>query len=135
MDIFWKILAAVLTAAVPVLTGYLCDLIYRLAVEAKISAENERVDALVDEIDRAVRAAVTYVNQTFVDALKKESVFDSDAAETAFETAFRTTIETISHDAAGYIEETFGDLRNYLEVKIEEAVRDEKGAVQTVWTY
>ena len=128
MDIFWKLLAAVLTAAVPVLTGFLCEFIHKAAEKAKINAESARVKALVEEIDDAVCAAVSYVNQTFVHELKQSGVFkESDEyAKEAFETAFRTTVETISDDASAYILETFGDMRKYLEVKIEEAVYDEK---------
>ena len=125
-DFFWKLLAAVLTAAVPVLTGFLCDLIRKMAAEAAVNAKNERIAAIIEEIDEAVRGAVQYVNQTFVDELKKANAFDAEEAQAAFEAAFQATVETISHDAEQYIEETFGDLRRYLEVKIEKTVKDEK---------
>ena len=128
MEIFWKLLAAVLTAAVPVLTDFLCDLIYRAAQNAKEKTENARIARLIDEIGAGVRTAVSYVNQTFVDELKKSGVFgeDEEYAKDAFEQAFTKTIEIISEEAVLYIEDTFGDIREYLEAKIEEAVHDEK---------
>ena len=125
-DIFWKFLAAVLTAVLPIVAGFLCDLIRKLAAEAAVAAKNEKTEALITEIGDAVRSAVVYVNQTFVDELKKQDAFDEDSAKKAFETAFQVTVETISHEAETYIEETFGDLRRYLEVRIEETVRDVK---------
>ena len=126
MDAVYKILAVVLTAAVPILTGFLCDWIHRAACRTAFSAKNERTKAIVGEIDKAVRSAVIYVNQTFVDTLKKEHIWNEESAKQAFNTAFQTVVETISADAENYILNTFGDIHKYLTVKIEENVEKEK---------
>jgi hypothetical protein len=125
MELFWQILPAVLVAVIPILSGFLCRLLKRLADEVVQNMEDERVKALVGEIDTAVQSAVNYVNQTFVDELKKAGTFgeDPEYAEEAFRTAYETAIETISSDAMDWISETFGDVRKYLEVKIEESVQ------------
>ena len=125
MELFWQILPAVLVAVIPILSGFLCRLLKRLADEVVQNMEDERVKALVGEIDTAVQSAVNYVNQTFVDELKKAGRFGDDPqyAEEAFRTAYETAIETISSDAMNWISETFGDVRKYLEVKIEESVQ------------
>lgn len=127
MEIFEKILIAVLTAVLPILTGFLCDMIHKAAERFRQSAENERIVHLIGEIDAAVREAVVYVNQTFVNELKKADIFGEDEAyaKEAFEEAYAVTVKTISDAAIGYIEETFGDLRQYLTVKIEKTVNDE----------
>lgn len=125
MELFYQILTAVLTAVLPILCGFLCRLLGQMAKRVAQNAKDERVKALVHEIDTAVQAAVCYVNQTFVDELKKAGTFgeDPEYAEEAFRTAYETAIETISSDAMDWISETFGDVRKYLEVKIEESVR------------
>lgn len=125
MELFWQILPAVLVAVIPILSGFLCRLLNRLADKVMQNMEDERVKALVGEIDAAVQSAVNYVNQTFVDELKKAGTFgeDPENAEEAFRTAYETAIETISSDAMNWISETFGDVRKYLEVKIEESVQ------------
>jgi len=125
MELFWQILPAVLVAVIPILSGFLCRLLKRLADEVVQKMEDERVKVLVGEIDAAVQSAVNYVNQTFVDELKKAGTFGEDPqyAEEAFRTAYETAIETISSDAMNWISETFGDVRKYLEVKIEESVQ------------
>lgn len=125
MELFWQILPAVLVAVIPILSGFLCRLLKRLADEVVQNMEDERVKTLVGEIDTAVQSAVNYVNQTFVDELKKAGTFGEDPqyAEEAFRTAYETAIETISSDAMDWISETFGDVRKYLEVKIEESVQ------------
>lgn len=128
MELFYKILVAVLTAVLPVLTGFLCDMIHKAAVRYRQKAEDERIQSLVWEIDEAARCAVEYVNQTFVDELKKVGVFGEgeEYGQEAFEEAFQTVVETISDDALDYLEQTFGDIRKYLTVKIENYVREFK---------
>ena len=125
MELFWQILPAVLVAVIPILSGFLCRLLKQLADEVVQNMEDERVKVLVGEIDAAVQSAVNYVNQTFVDELKKAGTFGEDPqyAEEAFRTAYETAIETISSDAMDWISETFGDVRKYLEVKMEESVQ------------
>ena len=128
MEIFWKILTAVLSAAIPVLTVYLCDLIHKAAVRIRERMDSERASDYVWEIENAVTSAVKYVNQTFVDALKADPnvEFDLELQEEAFEEAYKTAVETISDAALNYLFDKFGDIREYLKVKIEEAVRDNK---------
>lgn len=125
MELFYQILTAVLTAVLPILCGYVCRLLGQMAKRVAQNAKDERVKILVREIDSAVQSAVIYVNQTFVDELKKSGVFadDQEYAEEAFKTAYETAVETISDDAMNYIQSTFGDVHKYLEVKIEEKVR------------
>ena len=128
MEIFWKILPVVLSAAIPVLTFFLCELIHKAADGIRARAEDERTQAYVWEIERAVTAAVKYTNQTFVDALKadEDNLFDEEQQQAAFEEAYKTAVETISDAALNYLFDKFGDIREYLTVKIEEAVRDNK---------
>ena len=128
MEILEKILSAVLIATLPIMTGFFCDFLRKLAQEAKVRAKTERIQALIEEIDKAVETAVIYVNQTFVDELKKTNTFaeDPEYAHEAFRTAYSTTLEILSEEAKVFIEQTFGDLKDYLEVKIEESVHNEK---------
>ena len=126
MDILWKVLEAMLTAAVPVLTAFLCNLIHKAAERLGERLKADKTNAYMSEIRKAVISAVNYVNQTFVDAMKEdpEVEFDAEQQEAAFEEAYQTAIETISEAALTYLTETFGDVRKYLTVKIEEAVRE-----------
>lgn len=128
MEILEKILSAVLIATLPIMTGFFCDFLRKLAQEAKVCAKTEQIQALIEEIDKAVETAVIYVNQTFVDELKKANTFaeDPEYAHEAFRTAYSTTLEILSEDAQNFIEKTFGNIEDYLAVKIEESVHNEK---------
>lgn len=128
-ELLSKLLSAVLIAVIPVLAGFVCDLFRKAANEISLRAKTEREKALIEEIDHAVETAVRYVNQTFVEEMKKSQLWkDNEEYSTeAFNEALKKTIETISDDASRYILDTFGDMRNYLEVKIESMVQSEKG--------
>lgn len=82
--------------------------------------------AIIDEVAYAVTNAVTYVNQTYVDALKEQNAFGEEEAEQAFAKAYQATIETLGQDAVDFLTKTYGDISSYLEVAIETTVRQEK---------
>lgn len=126
MDILHDILKTILLAAIPVLTAFLCALIKKGMAWLAAKSKSETESAYYFEIDEAVRAAVTYVNQTFVDALKADASFDEEQQEAAFNEAYQTAIQTISDAALDFLSVKFGDIRQYLTVKIEEAVHQSK---------
>lgn len=126
MDILHDILKTILLAAIPVLTAFLCAIIRKGMAWLAAKSKSETESAYYFEIDEAVRAAVTYVNQTFVDALKADSIFDEEQQEAAFNEAYQTAIQTISDAALDFLSVKFGDIRQYLTVKIEEAVHQSK---------
>ena len=128
MDALWKVLEAMLKAAIPVVAAFLCNLIHKAAQRLNDRLKAEKASDYAWEIESAVRAAVNYVNQTFVDALKSDPAaeFGEEEQETAFNEAYETAVVTISDAALDYLVDKFGDIRTYLTVKIEEAVRDNK---------
>ncbi len=125
---FNKLLAAVIIAVLPVLTGFLCDMIHKLAVRISGKAEEEQEKAFIEQIERAVTNAVAYVTQTFVDALKDAGTFSEseEYPKAAFEQAYQATIETLAPKVTEWIEDTFGAVKPYLTVQIEKAVKREK---------
>lgn len=128
MEFLIKLVEAIAAAAIPVLAGFLCELIHRAAVKLRDEAADEYVKTLIDEIEKSVTDAVAYVNQTLVDELKKSHVFaeNPEYADEAFESAYEAVVKTLSDDAMEYIESAFGDIREYLTVKIEKEVRRAK---------
>ena len=121
-----EILGIALTIAVPVIVALLGFLVYYLCKKIAGSTENEFIKSLMDEIKDRVNDAVVFVNQTYVNALKKEGKFDLDAQKQAFNTAYQTIIETLSAEALDYIEAISGDSNKFLEVLIEKNVFEEK---------
>ena len=127
------ILLAVITAAVPVLTAYLVMLIRRVGDNAAANAESVTVKTYITEVTEAIAAAVAATNQTYVDGLKIAGKFDADAQREAAQKALEACLASISPAAQSFIEDAYGDIREYLTTRIEAEVRKQKG--ETAWPY
>ena len=121
-----EILGIALTIAVPVILLMLGVLVRYICKRIGGKTQNEFVKSIVEEIGERTKYVVEYVNQTYVNALKKEGKFDLDAQKKAFQTAYQTIIETLSAEALDYIESVSGDSNKLLEVLIERYVIEEK---------
>lgn len=130
-SIIMEFAVALAAATLPVVGAFLCRFLGQLATRIKAAAKSETEARVIHEIDRAVQAAVTYVNQTYVDSLKNAGKFaeNGEYAENAFRQAYSKTIEILTADAHRWLETHFGGeegIRDYLTVKIEENVRYNK---------
>ena len=83
-------------------------------------------DAKVKKIVSDIGTAVQTVAQTYVDALKKDGKFDTNAAMVAKDKAIELAKELIGTDGADLIKELYGDVSKYLDAKIEEIIKDKK---------
>ena len=75
MDFIKDLLYILITAAVPVLTTYICKFLYAKWTEGKVKIENEKISTTLDDVVKMVLDVVESVNQTFVDELKKKGEF------------------------------------------------------------
>ena len=116
------ILGLVITIAAPILVALIGFVVYFLCKKLSAQTDNEFVNSVLQEIRQRVHNAVIYVNQTYVEALKKEGKFDLEAQKKAFQTAYNTIIETLSAEALSYIEGVSGETNKLLEVLIEDEV-------------
>jgi hypothetical protein len=73
-----------------------------------------------------VFAAVDYVNQVFVDALKQAGSFDDQAQQDAFIKAMDTALELMESNTVSWLENTFDCVDSWLVVQIEAAVKEVK---------
>ena len=120
------IFLAVLTAAVPMLTAYLVVFIRKAGDSAAANAESVMVKTYITEVTEAIAAAVAATNQTYVDSLKKTGKFDGVAQKEAAQKALEACMASISPAAQSFIEEAYGDIREYLTTRIEAEVRRQK---------
>lgn len=124
-----NILYTVLTVITPVITYYLVSLVKSKIQESGIIkqlTENENLQKLVSDATDSVLDAVVYVNQIYVDALKKEGKFDENAQKEAFNRAYVESINMISDGSKKAIEQLYGAFDKWLQLKIETAVNVEK---------
>ena len=125
-DFIKDLLFAVVTAAVPVLTGYAISLIKKAGANTAAKTEDTKVQGYVREICEAISDAVAATSQTYVDALKQAGKFDKEAQQWAAKRALAACLASISTEAQDFIVKTYGDISDYLKTKIEAEVRKQK---------
>ena len=120
-----NVLYVVLTAILPIVATYGVNLIKAKIKESKVIEEatkNEDMSNLVKDALSDVMDAVLYVNQTFVDSLKKSGKFDEEAWNKAFNLAYTEAMNSISDGAKKAITEMYGSFDKWLALKIEASV-------------
>ena len=126
MDFVKDILYILITAAVPVLTTYVCKFLYAKWTEGKVKIENEKIADTLNSVVNMVLDVVEATNQTFVDELKKKGEFTKETAEEAFNISKETALQMLSNDAADIITAVYGDVDVYLNTLIEATVKQLK---------
>ncbi len=116
------IVPLVLTALVVTALYYLDKLIKK----GKDASDNELVDRYLDMLQETVTDAVLATTQTYVDAMKKQNMFDEEAQKHAFQLTYDAVMEVLTEDAKKYIEAVVGDLETYITNKIEATVKINK---------
>lgn len=81
--------------------------------------KGQKYKRTLETIETSIKSAVLMVQQTFVDNLKKEGKFDSEAQAKALELAVKTATSQINDEMKKVIEELFGDIEEWLKTQIE----------------
>ena len=126
MEFVKNLLYILITAAVPVLTTYVCKFLYTKWTESKVNIKNEQIQDTLDKVTNMVLDVVQATNQTFVDSLKKNGEFTKEAAIEAFNKSKETAVKMLSDDAVTIITEVYGDIDVYLDTLIESFVKQLK---------
>lgn len=122
-------LLAVITVCVPILAGYGVKLIKswtQTAIKDTQGAESDLVQSYLEEISRAVTTAVSYTSQTYVDSLKASGSFTVEAQKKALEKSIAAALSILTPAAADFIEQAYGDAKEYIIPLIEAEVRKQK---------
>lgn len=131
-EVIGDLLLAVVTVCVPILAAYLVKLIERWAENAlndSSVADNELTQSYLSEIAQAVTTAVSYTSQTYVDSLKASGTFTPEAQKQALEKGIAAALSILTPAAASFIEQAYGDAKEYIIPLIEAEVRKQKLAI------
>ena len=80
----------------------------------KTQEEKELASKYLSMVEKTVTDCVMATNQTYVDSLKQEGKFDSEAQKTAFNKTLDAVLAILTDDAKEYLTQIFGDLNVYL---------------------
>lgn len=122
MEILMVLLKLVIMIVVPVATSVLTYL-FKKYVEELINknVQGETAEALKRGLD-IITDSVNYVQQTYVDTLKKEDKFSAEAQAEALEAAKNRAIELMNTDIQSAIESSYGNLDTYVTTIIESII-------------
>lgn len=117
-----SLLFALLTVAIPFVLNQIVPYIKVLIKKQNIINDNTILSNALDD----VMDAVLYVNQIYVDALKKEGAFTEQAQSEAFKLAYNEAIKVMSEEAKEIISKTNESVDEWLYKQIEIAVNNAK---------
>lgn len=126
LEFLQSLLFAVITAAVPVATTFLCKWLNSLYENNKTKIKNERAQVVIGNVTDMIMAAVETTTNTYVKQLKAEDLFDMEAQKEAFNKTFDAVERQLTEESAQIIAETYGDIETYLTNKIEQFVEELK---------
>lgn len=116
----------VITPLLTTLTGVLIAFITKQAKRYKSELESKQLDQYISISEKIVEQAVVSVTQTYVEPLKKEGLFDTEAQKEAFEKSKTLVHSLMKLDYIKAIKECYSDFDKWLETKIEELVNNAK---------
>lgn len=126
MDILMTVLKLLIMIIVPVATSTLTYFFKRYVEELiNKNLEGKTAEALNKGLDIIINS-VNYVQQTYVDTLKKEDAFSSEAQSKALLAAKNRAIELMNNDIQTAIENSYGDLDTYVTTIIESVIAKNK---------
>ena len=126
IDIGLTILQALILAVTPILAGYIIQFVKAKAASLRQSTDNSFIWNIINLIEGIVANVVAYVQQTYVDNLKKDGKFDAEEQKIAFVKAYNSALELISEEQKALIESLFGNFGDWLSILIEAAVHNQK---------
>ena len=126
MEVLMVLLKLIIMIVVPVATSVL-TYFFKTYVEQLIdkNVKGETAEALKRGVDIIIDS-VNYVQQTYVDTLKKENKFTPEAQEEALQAAKDRAIELMNGDITTAIENSYGNLDTYVTTIIESIIAQNK---------
>lgn len=116
----------VLVPVIYVIGNYLVRFIQAKTAQLKAETNNVMVDKYIDMAEEAICKAVIAVNQTYVEALKKQGSFDPRAQDAAFESAKAMALAMMTEDVKEIVGAAVADFDIWVNTTIENMVSANK---------
>lgn len=109
-----------------ILTTFFVKWVNAKSEEIKTNIDDATLKKYMDMLSDTITSCVVATNQTYVETLKAQGKFDSEAQEVAFQMTSTAVIEILSDEAKIYLTTAVGDLNTYITKKIEAEVNGNK---------
>ena len=105
-----------------VLAIYLTKFIRSKCEDLAEKSKNETMDKYIYMLGETISTCVIATKQTYVEAFKKDKIFDADAQKEALQMTLNAVMNILTDEAKAYLAEAYGDLNAYIVQKIEAEV-------------
>lgn len=84
--------------------------------------KNDKLKTILSSLNETVRNAVSEVYQTYVEALKKDGMFDVEKQKEALNKALEIIKTNLPTDVMNWVKENYSDIDSYFKSQIEAAI-------------
>ena len=126
LSILQQIFEVCIIPLLGILTAYIVQYIKAKSNELQTATDNAMADKYIVLLTDTITKCVIATNQTYVDSLKAEGKFDTEAQKIAFNKTLDAVLAILSDDAKNYLTHIFGDLNVFLSNLIESQVKINK---------
>lgn len=125
-ELITEIFEIVLIPLLTILTSFFVKWINSKTEEVTANIEDETTKKYIEMLDQTITECVTATNQTYVNSLKAQGSFDTEAQKSAFQQTYQAVMTILSQEAQSYLSSAVGDLETYINQKIESQVNQLK---------
>ena len=126
LPLLYQILEVCVIPLLGLLTAYLVKFINAKSNEIQHKVDNDTADKYIAMVTKTISECVIATNQTYVEALKKQNAFTSEAQKEAFKLTYDAVMAILTDEAKEYLAEIYGDVAAYITTKIEAEVNVSK---------
>lgn len=116
----------VLAPMIIAISSFLIALIRQQTAKIEEKIKDDKTKKMLEIAESAVSQAVATVSQTYVDGLKKDGIFDTDAQKEAFEMSKDKIYKLLTTDTLQAVQNNYGDVDEWIVTKIEETINKSK---------
>lgn len=118
-----QVLELVVYPILGVIGTYLTYLIQLKIKEVKQKADNEKADKYFNMLENTISTVVMATSQTYVDSLKAQGNFNTEAQKVALKLTYDTVVGLLTDEAQEYLATCVADLETYIINKIEANIK------------
>lgn len=114
------------TIIVPVLlavSGFIIAWLQAKTKQINTDNKNEKLAKYINMAEGIITSSVLSITQTYVDAAKKNGLWDATSRKTAFEMACVNVRNLMTKEMQNVLSEAYADLNGWIKTKIEENVK------------
>lgn len=121
-----EILECILIPLLGALISYLIAYINQKKKDLQTITDNETAQKYIDLLADTITKCVLATQQTYVENLKKQGLFNEEAQKEALSRTYKAIMAILTEDAQEYLTQIYGDLSKYIRNAIETQVLENK---------